>query len=35
MKEDIGRSRRQRQKVHLGKKNGEWDRVWEEMRSDV
>lgn len=35
MKEDIGRSRRERQRVHLGEKNREWDRVWEEMRSDV
>lgn len=35
MKEDIGRSRRERQRVHLGEKNGEWDSVWEEMRSDI
>lgn len=35
MKEDRGKSRRERQRVHLGEKNREWDRVWEEMRSDI
>lgn len=35
MKEDIDKSRRERQRIHLGEKNGEWDRVWEEMSSDV
>ena len=35
MKEDTGKSRRERQRVHLGEKNGDWDRVWEEMRSDI
>lgn len=35
MKEYTGKSRRERQRVHLGEKNGYWDRVWEEMRSGM